>query len=244
MRTQFVDLHNAQYYATRTEFVRNIIGGKPLCLLDVGNLGDGSECVAVKNMVEEAGGEHHGLDVNENLAKELGVKNQIIGDLHDLSGVVKDEQYDAIYAGEIIEHTWMPGKMITECYRILKPGGLLILDTPNTYSLTNVLRLYFLKKDSVNMDDSELVYHEAKDNFKKWRGELKEVQSQPQHKILFSPAMLRQLLNMHAFAVEQYAFIGKKTDWRHKLLLPLLPRGAQKLGIAARKSTLEEVFRM
>jgi len=242
MRSKYVSLKHAHYYSTRTAFIQNAIGGQALKLLDVGNLGDGDDRVHVKEMVEKSGGEHHGLDINENLAKELGVKNQVIGDLHDLAGVVDDERYDAIYAGEIIEHTWMPGKMIAECHRILKPGGLLILDTPNTYSLINVLRVYFQKKDSVNMDDSELVYHEANDNFDKWRGELEEVQSQPQHKILFSPAMLRQLLNMHAFAVEQYAFIGKKTDWRHKLLLPLFPRGAQKSGIVARKSTLEDIF--
>lgn len=248
MRDQFVSLKQAAHYQGRAAFVASALSSiknvaQSFKLLDVGNLGDGTARVDVRGIVESVGGEYWGLDVNENLARELGLKNQIIGDLHDLKGKVSDEEYDAIYAGEIIEHTWMPGMMIVECNRILKKDGILILDTPNVFSLINVLRVYLLKRDSVNMDDAEMVYHEAKDNFKEWRGSRGEVQSQPQHKILYGPAMMRQLMNMHGFAIEELAFIGSPDRAVYRLFLPLVPQGAQKLGMVAKKSSLDSIFK-
>jgi len=247
MRTQFVYLNDAAYYAGRDQFVRKSLEAVAQAkhgfkLLDVGNLGDGKNRVNIQEIVEDLGGEHCGLDVNKNLAQKLGYKYQLIGDLHDLRGVVDDCSFDVVYAGEIIEHTWEPGRMIKECARILKPTGVLVLDTPNVYSLINVLRLHFLKRDSVNMDDAEMVYQEAKDNMKDWREQRGEVQSQPQHKILYSPAMLRQLMNMHGFAVERFAFIGLPDHVVYKVLLHVLPRGAQKIGLVAKRESLEDIF--
>lgn len=47
----------------------------------------------------------------------------------------EDEMFDVIHAGEIIEHLYDTDTFISECKRVLKKGGKLIITTPNTLSL-------------------------------------------------------------------------------------------------------------
>ena len=226
-------------YSGRLEFVRSVIKGKKFSLLDVGNLGDGeSTCATLKKDVEAAGGTYYGLDSNEPLSRKLGLSNQIVGDLHRTP--CADQQFDCIYAGEIIEHTWTPGIMIDECRRILKPEGLLILDTPNPYSITNILRFLLKKEDSMG-DNRTLTYHEAKNAF----GQLKErgqVLLQPQHKIFFTPAMLKQLFETHGFVLETMGCTIKPRNFLHGILLFIFPQGGPHLCCSARKATVDEAF--
>lgn len=241
-RSIFVEVGDARVFDSRTDFLGQFFKGKRMRVLDVGNLGEGEELIPVKKLVESSGGEHVGLDVNENLAKKLHIQNQLIGDLHDLKDVVKDETFDCVYAGQIIEHTWKPGQMVSECNRILKKGGYLVLDTPNVFDVIRFLRLLILKKDTLGFDIAALTYNEAKDNFKHYREEQKKILSQPQHKIFFGPAMLRQLLNMHGFSVEYFAYIRKPRNVLHRLFLVLFPQLSEQMGVVARKSTLEDIF--
>jgi ubiquinone/menaquinone biosynthesis C-methylase UbiE len=242
-RNKFVDLKNAFIFNKRTDFLEYFFkSNAEMEVIDVGNLGDGEIKVDVKKIVEKNNGEYFGLDSNENLAKKLEIKNQIIGDLHNLSGVINDEQFDCIYAGQIIEHTWRPAEMIKECNRILKKGGYLVLDTPHALNVWSIIRLYFLKRDTLGMDDNYLVYNEAKDEMKKIRNEEKEVLTQPQHKIFYSAAMLRQLLNMNGFKVEYFSFIKQPNNWWHRLFMKIFPLSANKIGVVAKKEDLEIIF--
>lgn len=43
--------------------------------------------------------------------------------------------YDAIISLDVLEHVLAPMIMIENCRELLKPGGLLLLQTPNTFSL-------------------------------------------------------------------------------------------------------------
>ena len=125
MRSRFFSIKDSLFFRSRTEYVTFSLKEGKGKLLDVGNLGDGEKNVDVEKIFKSSGGEYFGLDVNENLAKKLGIKNQYIGDLHDLSGVIPDKRFDYVYAGEVIEHSWNPGKIISECARILKDDGCL-----------------------------------------------------------------------------------------------------------------------
>lgn len=60
---------------------------------------------------------------------------------HDLNEPLpfEDNRFSNIVAGEIIEHVLEPYKFLKECYRVLKPGGRLILTTPNAIGLQNIL---------------------------------------------------------------------------------------------------------
>lgn len=61
-----------------------------------------------------------------------------IGDLYNLD--YKDSQFNAVIMREVIEHFKKPETAVKEVNRVLKPGGLYILTTPN-YSnlLTHVI---------------------------------------------------------------------------------------------------------
>lgn len=59
------------------------------------------------------------------------------------SGLIEDGgPFDAIVAIEIIEHLENPFRFVRECSRLLKPGGLLFLTTPNVETISS--RLIFL----------------------------------------------------------------------------------------------------
>ena len=54
---------------------------------------------------------------------------------------LNDGTIDYIYAGEIIEHLTNPEWMLKESYRVLKPGGRIIITTPNITRIGNIFRL-------------------------------------------------------------------------------------------------------
>jgi len=59
----------------------------------------------------------------------------IAGDARDLAEVVGDRRFDAVLAGEVIEHLEDPYRFLRSCREVLRPGGRLILSTPNPLHL-------------------------------------------------------------------------------------------------------------
>lgn len=51
----------------------------------------------------------------------------------------KNDSFDVIYCAHVIEHLTKPGIAFREFYRVLRPGGALIITTPNYRSLWPVL---------------------------------------------------------------------------------------------------------
>lgn len=45
-----------------------------------------------------------------------------------------DSHFDAIHSAHVIEHLYDPVALLRECFRIVKPGGKLVIITPNTAS--------------------------------------------------------------------------------------------------------------
>ncbi|MGB9627781.1 MAG: class I SAM-dependent methyltransferase [Thermodesulfobacteriota bacterium] len=56
-----------------------------------------------------------------------------------------ENQFDAITGFYLIEHLPRPMVFLEECYRILKPGGLLLLRYPHTTPIKNLLKLFGIK---------------------------------------------------------------------------------------------------
>jgi 2-polyprenyl-3-methyl-5-hydroxy-6-metoxy-1,4-benzoquinol methylase len=52
-----------------------------------------------------------------------------------------DCDFDVVVAAEVIEHLENPRFVMRECYRLLRPGGLVIITTPNNESWRSVLAL-------------------------------------------------------------------------------------------------------
>jgi ubiquinone/menaquinone biosynthesis C-methylase UbiE len=44
-----------------------------------------------------------------------------------------DAHFDIVVSSEVIEHTPNPEQAIKEIYRVLKPGGVMVLSTPNRF---------------------------------------------------------------------------------------------------------------
>ena len=91
--------------------------------------------------------------------REFGDVRWLVAGAHPLP--FRDAAFDALFAGELIEHLPEPRPGVVEFARVLKPGGTLILTTPNRRRLANVVD----RSDRPYSPDhlSELSYDEVMD---------------------------------------------------------------------------------
>ena len=76
-----------------------------------------------------------GLDNNESAVREIqkhmGFSNCVIGDATDQELLVEGGLFDAIHAGDIIEHLDNVGGFLGFCKKNLKEDGVIVITTPN-----------------------------------------------------------------------------------------------------------------
>ena len=168
--------------------LREIVGGSVMWLkasdrgrlLDVG-CGNGRFLAQMRDLGWEVMGiepdpkavsiakEHFGLEVFQGTLEEAGFP---------------DSSFDAIAMNHVIEHVPDPIGLLAECRRVLKPGGKLVVVTPNIQSLGR--RLFG----------------------EHWRGW--EV---PRHLFLFSPKSLRACAERAGFVVQNLRTTSKGARW-------------------------------
>jgi len=121
----------------RIEKVVNVLRKeRPGKLLDIG-YSKGS----FADYLTELGWECTGLDINEHQSPNV---KTISCDLNE-GFPVESENYDAVTAGEVIEHMLDEGTFLDECHRVLKKEGILALTTPNLTFLLNRFLVLFGK---------------------------------------------------------------------------------------------------
>lgn len=77
-----------------------------------------------------------GVDFDEQAAKKVTQRYGITAHVGDLSEcAIPAASFDVIAMSQTVEHLFDPRATIQECLRILKPGGLLVMTTPNVNSL-------------------------------------------------------------------------------------------------------------
>jgi SAM-dependent methyltransferase len=77
--------------------------------------------------------EVYGIDISENRvaeARALGIDARV-SDLDSERLPLADASFDAIHCGEVIEHVVDTDQLLDEIKRVLAPGGVCVLSTPN-----------------------------------------------------------------------------------------------------------------
>ena len=96
-------------------------------------------------ILQDRGWEVSALDISEELVSQIRDRG-IEARVHDLSSrplPFEDQTFEAVFAGEIIEHLVDTSGFLEQLRRVLRPGGVLVLTTPNLASIENRLRLLF-----------------------------------------------------------------------------------------------------
>lgn len=113
----------------RVLLIRKYIGsrGKGKSCIEIG-CGTGKISRAVVDLV----GELTVSDISEKLASKVGKEMGVSWTCQDACSLeLPDNSYDIVISSECIEHVPNPQKALKEMARILKPGGFLVVTTPN-----------------------------------------------------------------------------------------------------------------
>lgn len=136
------------------------------------------------------GNEVVGLDVDRAAlakAEALGIEPVVANVEEPLP--FPDASFDAVVAGELLEHLQFPEALVAEARRVLRPGGVLIGSVPNAFRLQS--RIRFLRGRPPEDD--------------------------PTHLHLFSPAAIRALLGR--FEQLDVSYVGGRFRRLHQRLL-------------------------
>jgi ubiquinone/menaquinone biosynthesis C-methylase UbiE len=162
-------------------------------------------------------------------AKTRGIEG-ILGNLD--SGLnVPDESMDMVVASQVIEHVADTDKLVKEFFRVLKPGGYLILGTPNLAALTNIIFLILGKQPTiVEVSDVALV-----GTWSPRRGNIDRLG--PAHRRVFTRGAIKGLLQFYGYKCERIVGFGflPLPPLIGKLAASLLPFYAWNTIIQARK---------
>jgi SAM-dependent methyltransferase len=103
---------------------------QPGRLLDVGS-GSGEFI----GRMHRLGWSAEGVDFDPEAVKHTRVKYGLIAHLGKVEEIeIPPNSFDAITMRHLVEHVYDLGGMIKHCKKLLKPGGLLVITTPNTSS--------------------------------------------------------------------------------------------------------------
>ena len=72
------------------------------------------------------------LDVGPQILEQVSKKcdtTRVVGDICDMK--FEDNSFDFVVSSEVIEHTLDPRRAVSELARVLRPGGIFALTTPN-----------------------------------------------------------------------------------------------------------------
>lgn len=113
------------------------------------------------NYFSKVAAEIHSIDLIEGDVKEAKDRYNAMNLFFEISDVeqlpFKDSTFHVIYSTWVIEHLKNPKKFIDEAYRVLKPGGILILWIPNAKSIEGVFAI--IMPDSLAVQVLKILQH-------------------------------------------------------------------------------------
>jgi 2-polyprenyl-3-methyl-5-hydroxy-6-metoxy-1,4-benzoquinol methylase len=121
------------------ELLRSVVTAEAGRVLDVG-CGDGmflSELDRQANLTAR-GWELHGVDYSEGALSRARSRPYTFAQCNLEEGIpYPDGTFDVLSAGELIEHIYDPDALLREARRVLRPGGSLLITTPNLQAWYN-----------------------------------------------------------------------------------------------------------
>jgi 2-polyprenyl-3-methyl-5-hydroxy-6-metoxy-1,4-benzoquinol methylase len=139
---------------TRGDFLRNAVGtGKRV--LDIG-CRDG-----VLTETYAKGNEVVGVDIDSAALAAARERLGIETTQFDLNGEwpLPPASFDAVVAGEVLEHLYFPEKVIERITGVLTSDGVFAGSVPNAFSLRNRFRLFFAQKKNTPLGDPTHINH-------------------------------------------------------------------------------------
>jgi SAM-dependent methyltransferase len=140
---------------------------------------------------QQRGWDAHGVELGQwagEAARRRGVPNLHTARLQDMA--FPDGHFDAVNASQVFEHLTRPLPELAEIRRVLKPGGVFLIDVPNYHTLPILL----------NADDFML-------------------NAPPQHVAFYTPRTLRKLLTAGGLTVDR-VFSSSGLKWENLLGKP------------------------
>jgi methionine biosynthesis protein MetW len=176
-------------------------------LLDIG-CGDGSIALQLKHACNAA--EVYGVDQDNDslsLAKEKGIRTFML-DVDNNPYPFPNDYFDAVFAGEVLEHLNDPDHFFEEVHRILRKQGTFVITTPNFAAWNNRIALA-LAFQPFSLDNSYkhanagkmLSFRHGKRLAAGFEGEIKSVPAHNRHQKLYTRRALKAILELYDFCV-------------------------------------------
>lgn len=147
---------------------------------------------------------------------------------------LRNESFDVVYCGEVIEHLFNPSHLLEEIMRVLRPGGKCVLTTPNLASWSNRVLLVLGYQPFLTNADWEF------GNVGKVR-KFRMSQELGEHIQVFTHRALRELIETHGFNIEGVdgASMSFREPFSSSLIGKLLDILGRVLSFRASWSTLQ-----
>lgn len=220
------------------KYSKNTLSEKKL--LDIG-CSDGIGPILMGKKLNIAVGSIYGVGINKNLIEESNLKgmNAFLVDLNEQQLPFDNNTFDYITNISLIEHILNVDLHVEEMFRVMKPGGLLGIITPNLGSYVNLISLLFgFQPHKV---DTALKYTHGHFSF------IKNDQAISHgHLRVYSKMGLIGLLESYGFELEKFFgvkhFNYLKNNFRHQVMNSIesvlkysFPHWCYELGIIAKK---------
>ncbi len=133
-----VDYTHYVQHRCLVRYVVKALEGRPTATVADLGCGEGLNLLAVCRRAPREGGRYIGVDLNRaalqraaNRIAYRGYRNVelVVGDVLDTG--LSEASADVILSSEVIEHLRDPQRLLQEIWRVLAPGGIAIITTPN-----------------------------------------------------------------------------------------------------------------
>ncbi len=251
MRIYLDSLYLAMRNARRASYQQMVEVNPTAWLLDCGcregvNTAELAQIVRAQKVI--------GLDYNSKALMQASAR-KIIPLQADLNHHIPlaESSVDVIVATDVLEHLIDPYTFVGEMYRVLRPGGYIVLDTPNLASWHNIFALLigvqpFSGPNITTMEDADVSIVRQMHRATHGLDEEGEYNDHPEkeltrHIVVIAYASLLRLLKRHGLIIEQVRGFGyyPLPPPIAKLFQRLDPRHTHHIVIKARKPRRQEV---